>query len=79
VVEDLAFVDGGAGLGDQLGAEHGLAVPGGGLVVGDLNTLLGAGVGRVLGVGTEVDVVLGGTGTWLCISVMLVDNCACET
>jgi len=27
VVEDLAFVDGGAGLGDQLGAEHGLAVP----------------------------------------------------
>ena len=27
VVEDLAFIDGGASLRDQLGAEHGLAVP----------------------------------------------------
>jgi hypothetical protein len=79
VVEDLALVDGGAGLGDQLGAEHGLAVPRGGLIVGDLDALLGAGIGRVLGVGAEVDVVLGSTGAWSCISVMLVDNDACET
>jgi hypothetical protein len=60
VVVDLALVDRSAGLRDQLGAEHGLAVPGRGLVVGDLNALLGARVGRVLGVGVEVDVGLGG-------------------
>ena len=74
VVEDLALVDGGAGLGDQLGTEHGLAVPRRGLVVGDLDALLGAGVGRVLGVGIEVDIALGFTGSWSYKSVMFVDN-----
>ena len=58
VVEDLALVDGGAGLGDQLGTEHGLAVPRRGLVVGDLDALLGACVGGVLVSGVHVDVVL---------------------
>jgi hypothetical protein len=61
VVVDLSLVDRGAGLRDQLGAKHGLAVPGRGLVVGDLDALLRARVGRVLGVGVEVDVSLGGT------------------
>lgn len=56
VVEDLALVDGGRGLGDQLGTAHGLAVPEGRLVEGDLGTLAGARVGRVLEAGREVDV-----------------------
>jgi hypothetical protein len=62
VVEDLALVDGGAGLRDQLSTEHGLAVPRRGLVVGDLDALLGACVGGVLVRCVHVDVVLGATG-----------------
>jgi len=62
VVEDLALVDGGAGLRDQLGTEHGLAVPRRGLVVGDLDALLGACIGGVLGRGVHVDVVFRAAG-----------------
>lgn len=62
VVVDFALVDGGAGLGDQLGTEHGLAVPRRGLVVGYLDALLGAGVGGVFVGGTQVYVVFGGAG-----------------
>lgn len=56
VVEDLALVDGSRGLGNQLGTAHVLAVPVGRVVEGDLGTLLGAAVGRVLVVGREVDI-----------------------
>lgn len=56
VVEDLALVDGGRGLGDQLGTAHVLAVPVGRVVEGDFGTLVGAGVGRVLVAGGEIDI-----------------------
>lgn len=56
VVKDLALVDGGRGLGDQLGTAHVLAVPVGRVVEGDLGALVGATVGRVLVAGREVDV-----------------------
>jgi len=62
VVEDLALVDGSAGLRDQLGTEHGLAVPRRSLVVGDLDALLGAGVGGVLVRSIHVDIVFCGAG-----------------
>lgn len=68
VVKDLAGGDGGARLGDQLGAAHGLAVPVGSVRQGDLGTLRraaisGIGVGgreiHILGdLAVAVDVVL---------------------
>lgn len=48
VVVQFPLVDGGGGLGDQLGAQHALAVPLCGLVDGDLDALLGGCVGGVL-------------------------------
>jgi hypothetical protein len=69
VVVDLALVDGSLGLGDEFGAQHGLAVPLCGLVDGDLDTLLRRCVGGVLEGGTEVYVVGDGTGA---VDVVLV-------
>jgi hypothetical protein len=69
VVVDLALVDGGGGLGNQLSPEHGLAVPLGSLIDGDLDTLLGASVGGVLELRVEIDVVGNSTGT---VDVVLV-------
>ena len=69
VVVDLALVDGCLGLGDEFGAQHGLAVPFRGLVDGDLYTLLGSSVGGVLEGGVKVDVVGHGAGA---VNVVLV-------
>ena len=63
-----ALVDGGLGLGDELGAPH-VAVPFRGAVNGDLGTLLGVGVGWVLEVGRQVDVFLNRAGS---VDVVLV-------
>ena len=62
VVEDLPLVDGGGGLGYQLRAEHGLAVPLCGVVEGDFGALRGGLVGRVGERGVEVDVGRDGRG-----------------
>lgn len=56
VVKDLALVDGGRRLRDQLGAAHRLAVPVGRVVERQARALDGGGVGRVLVVRGEVDV-----------------------
>lgn len=69
VVELLALVDGRLGLGDELSAQHGLAIPLCRLVDGDLGTLLGSLVGGVLERSIEVDVVGHGAGT---VDVVLV-------
>ena len=69
VVVDFSYVDGGGGLGDQLGAAHGLAVPEGGVVDCYFDTLGGGGVGRVFEGGGEVDIVGDGAGT---VDVVLV-------
>ena len=62
VVELLALVDALGSLRDQLGAAHGLAVPEGGGVEGELGTLLGARVVGILVLGREVDVRGDGAG-----------------
>lgn len=74
VVVDGALVDGGGGLGDQLGAEHAAAVPLRGLVDGDLGALRGGRVGGVLEVGADVDVVglLAGTVDVVLVGALLV-------
>lgn len=56
VVEDLALVDRGSGLRDQLSAAHILAVPVRSLVDGHLDTLLGDRIGWVLVARAQVDV-----------------------
>ena len=56
VVKDLAGVDGGRGLRDELGAAHVLAVPVRGRVDGHLYSLFGGCVGGVLVAWGEVDV-----------------------
>jgi hypothetical protein len=58
VVVHSALVDGSFGLRNELSAPH-VAVPFRSAVDGDLGTLLGVGVGRVLEVGREVDVFVG--------------------
>lgn len=57
VVVHFAGVDGRSGLRDQLGAKHGLTFPVGSRVQCELGSLLRHGVGGVLEVGAEVDVV----------------------
>jgi hypothetical protein len=69
VVVQFSLVDGGGGLGDQLGAQHALAVPLCGLVDGDLNALLGGRVGGVLEGAVQVHVF--GDGAWA-VDVVLV-------
>ena len=69
VVVQFPLVDGGGGLGDQLGAQHALAVPLCGLVDGDLDTLLGGRVGGVLKGRVQVHVF--GDGAWA-VDVVLV-------
>ena len=56
VVVDFARIDGGAGLGNQLGAAHVLAVPVRGGIDADFDALLGGSVGRVLIGRGEVDI-----------------------
>lgn len=48
MVEHLACVDCGCGLWDELGTEHAVVVPDGGVVDGDLDSLLTATVCRIL-------------------------------
>lgn len=69
VVVQFSLVDGGGGLGDQLGAQHALAVPLCGLVDGDLDALLGGCVGGVLEGAVQVHVF--GDGAWA-VDVVLV-------
>lgn len=56
VVVDVSLVDSGGSLGDQLGTSHVLSIPVGGVVDGDLDTLVGDGVGRVLVAWREIDI-----------------------
>lgn len=69
VVVDFALVDGRGGLRDQLDASHGLAIPVGGAIEGELGALLGDGVGRVLVGGGEGDVLVDSFGA---VDVVLV-------
>lgn len=68
VVEDLALVDRGLGLRNQLRPPH-VAVPLGRRVDGDLRALLRAGIDRVLEGGSEIDI--GGDGA-AAVDVVLV-------
>lgn len=56
VVEEFALVDSSGRLRDKLSPQHGLAIPFGCTVNGNLDTLLRASVGWVLELGVEVDV-----------------------
>jgi len=56
VVPDVAGVDSGASLGNQLSASHRLPIPVGGIVQRDLDALVGARVGGILVGGGEVDI-----------------------
>jgi hypothetical protein len=62
VVEELALVDSGSGLGYELSAKHSLAVPLCSLIDGDFSTLLGGGIRRVLEGSAEVDIFVDGAG-----------------
>lgn len=69
VVENFALVDGRAGLWNELGAEHCLAIPGGGFVDADLDAFVRSGVCEILVVWAKSDVVASGAAS---VDVVLV-------
>lgn len=71
VVVNFALVDGCRGLGNELGPQHSLTIPLGGLIDGDLDTLCRACIGRVLERGVKVDVVGDGSGA---VDIVLVGS-----